>query len=354
MPTSHHQQLNEIVGLIISINPKSLLDIGVGFGKYGVLAREYLELWDGRSKYRDWTHRIDGIEIYRDYKNQIYESVYNTIYWGNALEILPNLTHQYDLILAIDVLEHFTREDGLAFIDMCMNQSKNLIVSTPVSLSSQGAAFGNQHEAHQSTWFTRDIKYHHTVIPNPRSLILHISKQSRFLIIQWMVKLVFTASHTIGGKIIRWLTQSRVSHVMIQYESDLWGGEWVAEAMVKGVMKRPAEKARHHVVSEYYCNFDPKPGFRAIRKYFGDWFDFEGILVAGWIILIWRIFKRKIRVPFRTARNQFCSELVARFLEASSELPLQSWNFITVSPEEIEEFCIKLPTLFPKVAKTKQ
>jgi hypothetical protein len=54
MPTSHPYQLNEIIDLAMKVDPKSVLDVGVGFGKYGVLLREYLELWDGRDRYRDW------------------------------------------------------------------------------------------------------------------------------------------------------------------------------------------------------------------------------------------------------------------------------------------------------------
>jgi hypothetical protein len=42
---------------IIALKPKSILDIGTEFGKYGVLCREYLELWDGRQKY-EFTRRI--------------------------------------------------------------------------------------------------------------------------------------------------------------------------------------------------------------------------------------------------------------------------------------------------------
>ncbi len=67
MPSSHFGQLNEIVELIKLSKPKSVLDIGVGFGKYGVLAREYLELWDEGKKYNDREIRIDGIEAFEKY-----------------------------------------------------------------------------------------------------------------------------------------------------------------------------------------------------------------------------------------------------------------------------------------------
>ena len=48
MPSSQHYHISKIMDLIISVKPFSVLDVGSGFGKYGVLCRKYLELWDGR------------------------------------------------------------------------------------------------------------------------------------------------------------------------------------------------------------------------------------------------------------------------------------------------------------------
>ena len=64
MPTSHLHQLNAIVEIMMLTDPQSMLDVGVGFGKYGFLAREFLELYDGRDAYADWQRRIDGIEVH--------------------------------------------------------------------------------------------------------------------------------------------------------------------------------------------------------------------------------------------------------------------------------------------------
>ena len=75
MPTSHFYQLNEIVELVTLTNPKSVLDIGIGFGKYGFLLREYLELRDGRNKYNDWKRRIDGIEVFEEYLTPVHHFI---------------------------------------------------------------------------------------------------------------------------------------------------------------------------------------------------------------------------------------------------------------------------------------
>ena len=179
MPTSHWRQLNEIVDVIVTTNPHLLLDIGVGFGKYGVLAREYLELWDGRNKYNDWQRQIDGIEIFNSYKNPLYSYVYNTIYYGNAIDVLPNISIKYDLILAIDVLEHFNKNDGLKFIDLCLEHGHNVLISTPSHVSKQGTAFNNPHEEHKSSWTVDDFIYPNKfTIPNDRSLLCYLGKDA--------------------------------------------------------------------------------------------------------------------------------------------------------------------------------
>lgn len=157
MPTSHPDQLNEIVRLIMLADPKMLLDVGVGFGKYGLLAREYLELWDGRERYRQWSRRIDGIEAFGGYLTPVHDFVYNRVYVGDALEVLPALDHHYDLALLIDVLEHFDYEDGRRLLSECRRRARNLLVSTPKRVGAQREAFGNPYETHRFEWQRRHL-----------------------------------------------------------------------------------------------------------------------------------------------------------------------------------------------------
>ena len=58
--------------------------------------------------YGDWQCRIDCIEAFEKYITPAHKYIYNNIYIGNATGILPALDHHYDLILMVDVLEHFT------------------------------------------------------------------------------------------------------------------------------------------------------------------------------------------------------------------------------------------------------
>ena len=108
MPSSHHEQIPKIVWYACIQRPNTVLDIGFGFGKYGYLLREYLEIPSGRYDPADWQVRIDGIEAYAPYVQSFHRAIYNRIFIGEALAVMKDLPDQaYDLILAIDVLEAF-------------------------------------------------------------------------------------------------------------------------------------------------------------------------------------------------------------------------------------------------------
>jgi len=157
MPTSHLLQLNEITQLIKLTDPGAILDVGIGFGKYGFLAREYLELWDGRQNYGEWTRRIDGVEAFAGYVGPLQRSIYNTIHVGSALDVVPTLDATYDLVLLIDVLEHFSHEDGMRLLKECLRVGRNLLVAVPKPFEDQGAAFGNEFETHRFDWRRKDF-----------------------------------------------------------------------------------------------------------------------------------------------------------------------------------------------------
>jgi len=74
MPSSQIANISTITGWIAEIQPASILDVGVGFGKYGVLAREYTDVRAGRYRRGEWKVTIDGIEIYSPYYNPIWKS----------------------------------------------------------------------------------------------------------------------------------------------------------------------------------------------------------------------------------------------------------------------------------------
>ena len=155
MPTSHYEKIPPIMEIITELNPQSILDVGTGFGKYGVLCREYLELWDSKEQYKPFRRRIDGIEIFKDYITPLHDFIYNNIYIGNVLEM--NNLPQYDLVLLIDIIEHIEKQQGKQLIKRLLEKNEAVLVVTPKKPAIQKEMFNNPYESHISKWTEEDL-----------------------------------------------------------------------------------------------------------------------------------------------------------------------------------------------------
>lgn len=167
MPFSQSSQITTIVQYIEKLNPKSILDVGVGMGQYGFLSRinlENINLFkiEGNDAYQrdkvEWNVRIDGIEGYAGYITPVHDYCYNNIIIGDALKILPTLNeNSYELVIAIDILEHFSTEDGLKFLSELKRVSnKSVLISTPKEFIHQEVE-ANPFEDHHSLWSKEDL-----------------------------------------------------------------------------------------------------------------------------------------------------------------------------------------------------
>lgn len=139
------------------LNPKSILDVGVGFGKWGVVAREYLEAWQGRFRREDRQVRIEGIEIFEDYRNPVWEAVYDRVHIGDALALVETLGH-FDVAIICDVIEHIDKPTGLKLLRGLLNTCDTVILTTPLSFWPQQEEHGNVHEKHVSLWQPEDFE----------------------------------------------------------------------------------------------------------------------------------------------------------------------------------------------------
>jgi 2-polyprenyl-3-methyl-5-hydroxy-6-metoxy-1,4-benzoquinol methylase len=167
MPSSYHGYLTDIVEQVRQLHPTSILDMGLGFGKWGMLFREYLDVMHGRVYKNQWKLQLDGVEIYEPYIMDHQLDIYSNIYIGDIITLIDDLP-SYDLIFTSDVLEHLPKEQGLDLVQKVLHKSKHFIAAIPIGdrwLHSQGAMFGNAHEAHISSWQVSDIR-----IPKGRQL----------------------------------------------------------------------------------------------------------------------------------------------------------------------------------------
>jgi hypothetical protein len=143
--------------LVVNLNPSSILDVGTGFGKYGLLCREYLELWDGRENYSQFLRKIDGVEAFENYITPVHEFVYNRVYVKDILKLMNELEFSYDLILLVDVLEHFKKLEGNLLLTKILANNTGALISTPKYPSNQKDAFKNVYEVHRARWTKQEL-----------------------------------------------------------------------------------------------------------------------------------------------------------------------------------------------------
>lgn len=174
MPNSDSNQIPTILRLVSEASPASLLDIGIGWGKYGMLFRMCLEHgFANLSDRKNWRLRIDGVEAFPEYVGDIQRSVYDHIYQQPITQALGQLG-DYDLIFMGDVIEHLPKKEGLELLHALLKKTKNrLIISTPNGPYEQGSSLGNDFECHRSFWQVDDFQAfaHNEIYANKKSII---------------------------------------------------------------------------------------------------------------------------------------------------------------------------------------
>jgi hypothetical protein len=159
MPTSSPSCLDFICKKIIERKPKSFLDIGVGFGKMGFLAREYLDIWggpDGCWRRENWKFVVDGIEAFEEYITDVQRSVYTNIHIGDATDLIKTLD-PYEFAVCITTLEHIEKNKAKEFLNNVKSKCKYSIFTIPVNIGKQGAVYGNEYECHISSWTAKEL-----------------------------------------------------------------------------------------------------------------------------------------------------------------------------------------------------
>lgn len=164
MPSSRPNAIPTVVHVVRQLDPESILDVGVGFGKWGLLFREYSDIRasedePGRYPRSGWKVRIEGIEGFPDYLTPVHDYVYDRIHRGLAQEVVAGLG-EYDVVHVGDMIEHLDKRDGLALLEALLAKARRaLIVSTPKYDTHQSQLVGNELERHLSVWSKRDFEH---------------------------------------------------------------------------------------------------------------------------------------------------------------------------------------------------
>jgi hypothetical protein len=205
MPTSLYDPVSDVAHLLAFLGPTRVLDIGVGFGKYGVVSRETLDIIKGRLGPGDWLAEIDGVELFEAYRNPVW-SVYSSVTIANVVAHLQTCAKSYNVMICSDVIEHFTKEEGLYLIDLCLERTDVLIINTPARFMPQGSVHGNEAETHLSLWRPRDFRGYSKVIKMGKDVLTAVILASPSPSMLFRIGLIFRRE-TAYGRACSWVAR---------------------------------------------------------------------------------------------------------------------------------------------------
>lgn len=162
MASSFLNQVPAIIHLAQKLHPKTILDIGKGFGKYGFLIHEYSGIdntkrIDPSKSLREQSNvMIDAVEVDADLMLPHLEHLYQKIYFEDILTLYKKLP-VYDLILMVDIIEHINKEGTMHLLKHFLAQGSKIIIATPINFFEQ-ELYQSEFEHHVSHWTKNDFK----------------------------------------------------------------------------------------------------------------------------------------------------------------------------------------------------
>jgi hypothetical protein len=156
MPESANEHLDYLKAWIAKNAPAHVLDVGMGRGNYGWFLRNACQ----------WAGKLTGMEIWAPYvvgpdalaggNRTYYDGGIVVMDMREASTVMADM--KPDVIFAFDVIEHVTRDEGIAVIRAMQRAAKiAVLVCPPIVPYPQGEWGGNPHEAHRHDWTVEDM-----------------------------------------------------------------------------------------------------------------------------------------------------------------------------------------------------
>jgi glycosyltransferase involved in cell wall biosynthesis len=134
---NQHVWVNE-KSILKKIRGSNILDCACGVGRWGYLLK-------GRN--------VVGIDLIKSYLSQAKK--YEEVVLGSVV-YLPFRSNYFDTVLAIELIEHLSKEEGILFLREIRRVSKHVVLSTPKNF--EPVYFGDTHpETHRSVWARSEI-----------------------------------------------------------------------------------------------------------------------------------------------------------------------------------------------------
>jgi 2-polyprenyl-3-methyl-5-hydroxy-6-metoxy-1,4-benzoquinol methylase len=142
MPTSNLHLAADLCWLVERTGARTVLDVGPGHGKYGVLLKEYSAV-----------ERVDAVEMWEPYIDAFgLEGIYGTVHRGDVCDLPDEVLAVYDCVFMGDVIEHIDKGRANALLDRIPGW---VVICTPSTFFAQPHEVPTEH--HVSHWVPDDF-----------------------------------------------------------------------------------------------------------------------------------------------------------------------------------------------------
>lgn len=133
-----------------NIDGLTILDCGIGFGEMALRLRTHYRF--------KGTPFVVGLDLHEPYVRVhstlgLYDKVHNC-----SVTSIPYTDDFFDIVLAIELIEHLSNEEGLKMLNEVERVSKGqVIITTPHGFTATKERWGNPHMEHVSGWHPMDF-----------------------------------------------------------------------------------------------------------------------------------------------------------------------------------------------------
>jgi hypothetical protein len=147
MGLSDRDHISAAFAWIREMNPSSILDIGVVFGKWGYVDREeFFDAWRGDRVGSEWKPRLVAIGDTGPHSDSGH--MYDDIMVGDALDRIHDVG-LFDLVITGGVLEHLTRVQADCMLVNASAIAKAVLVVAPGSDGSKRPQYAPHVDGHE-------------------------------------------------------------------------------------------------------------------------------------------------------------------------------------------------------------
>ena len=146
MPYSSGGYDAEVGDFIRLAQPRAVLDIGAGAGKYGAIVKQA----------SPGTH-VTALEPDSDYVERFgLGDIYDTVLVADAEALMQDVDAEFDVVILGDVIEHLRKSAGIDLLNFLVYRARTILVIFPLR-HRQGSYEGHVQEAHVSVWRESDF-----------------------------------------------------------------------------------------------------------------------------------------------------------------------------------------------------